>query len=72
MAAYVRGDHPVLGSEGRYLVVPDAVVDVPRVEEDDEITGAGVEVGEVTVGGGEETNVRSTIHDNQGVIFGEI
>lgn len=69
MAAYVQGDHPVLGGEGRDLGVPDPVVDVTGVEEDHQVPRTGVEVGEVAVGGREGAQFRSNCHDNQGVIF---
>ncbi|BFO19061.1 hypothetical protein SHKM778_54490 [Streptomyces sp. KM77-8] len=69
VAADIGGDHPVLGGQGRDLGVEDAVVGEAGVQQDHRVAGPGVAVGEVAVGGGEEAQIRSSIHDNQGVMW---
>ncbi|SCD81611.1 hypothetical protein GA0115245_11816 [Streptomyces sp. di188] len=69
VATRVGGDDPVPLSEEGHVVVPDPVVEEAGVQQDDEVTGARVAVGEVAVGGREEAEIRGISHDNQGVML---
>ncbi|BDM69891.1 hypothetical protein HEK616_33780 [Streptomyces nigrescens] len=56
VAAGIGRDDAVPRGEGRYLVVPHAVVQEAAVQQDEGLAGAGVEPEQI-------------IHDNQGVIL---